>query len=137
MNKPVDEAQLPLYFRHYSGPTIETMEDHNRLNAQLGRVKDLMRDGVWRTLEEISEVTHDPMPSISARLRDLRKFGFGSHTVNRKRRGPSRGLFEYQLVLNPETDPSAVQLIPRGLIKPDLWNDPFGATALRQAGGRA
>lgn len=80
------------------GETFEAALDGARLNAQAMRVFSLMRDGVWRTLREISEATGDPEASASARIRDLRKPRFGKHTVHRRRRGDGKkGLFEYRL----------------------------------------
>lgn len=43
--------------------------------TQVQRVLLSMSDGKWRTLEEISDLTGDTTPSVSARLRDLRKPG--------------------------------------------------------------
>lgn len=57
-----------------------------------------MLDGVWRTLGEIQAQVGGSEASVSARLRDLRKDGFGSYLIDRRRRGePSRGLHEYRL----------------------------------------
>lgn len=73
--------------------------DYKRLNAQQRRVWDVMADGVWRTLREISAVTGDPEASISARLRDLRRPEFGGFRVDRRRRGdPKHGINEYQVL---------------------------------------
>jgi hypothetical protein len=84
----------------FDGKTIDSQLDTIRLGAQAGRVWSLMSDGHWRTLGEISLVTGDSEPGISARLRDFRKKHFGSHTVRRRRRGDGkRGLFEYQLIV--------------------------------------
>lgn len=83
--------------RWFDGATYEHERDGQRLNAQYLRAFTLMRDGKWRTLAEISEITGDPEASVSARLRDMRKVRFGSHTVNRRYRG--EGLFEYQLTV--------------------------------------
>lgn len=80
----------------FDGETYNHAQDGERLNAQLQRVRDLMKDGRWRTLSEIAAATHDPESSVSARLRDLRKERFGKHTVDRRRK--SRGLYEYRLV---------------------------------------
>lgn len=74
--------------------------DMARVGPQAQRVLDLMADGRWRTLGEISANTHDPEASISARLRDLRKPGFGQHVIDRRHRGdPAHGLFEYRMQL--------------------------------------
>lgn len=73
--------------------------DDSRLTGQIKRVYSLMIDGKWRTLSEIEQATGDPQASISAQLRHLRKPRFGSHTVNKDRRGDkNNGLFEYQLI---------------------------------------
>jgi hypothetical protein len=82
----------------FDGDTYEPDKDHVRLRGQNLRVFTLMRDGLWRTLGEISEGTGDPEASVSARLRDFRKKKFGGHTVESRRRGPaSDGLWEYRL----------------------------------------
>ena len=81
----------------FSGVTYEASRDHDRLNAQLGRVRMLMMDGISRTLGEIAEATGDPESSVSARLRDLRKPKFGGLTVNRSYVGD--GLWSYQVLL--------------------------------------
>jgi hypothetical protein len=85
----------------FGGDTYEPDLDHDRLKAQLERVKSLMADSEWRTLFEVANLTGFPTQSVSARLRDFRKERFGGHTVNRRRRGEGkRGLFEYQLILH-------------------------------------
>ncbi len=85
----------------FDGVTYEPKFDADRLRGEIARVYRFMKQirERWWTLKEISYHTGDPEASISARLRDLRKAKFGSHTVNRRRRGdPKRGLFEYQLL---------------------------------------
>jgi hypothetical protein len=82
----------------FDGATYEAKHDRARLGEQLKRVFELMGDGSWRTLNEIAELTGDQAQSISARLRDLRKERFGSHKIERRRRGnPGDGLFEYRI----------------------------------------
>jgi len=82
----------------FDGKTFEAKHDAVRLGAQLQSVRLLMSDGRWRTLDEIGEALGFPTASISARLRDLRKARFGSHTVDRRARGDrGRGLFEYRV----------------------------------------
>ena len=84
----------------FDGPAYRPEHDRDRLTGQLKRIVDVMRDGEWRTLEEIAEATHDPEASISAQLRHLRKPRFGSHTVLKRRRGdPKCGCYEYRLLL--------------------------------------
>ena len=38
----------------FDGDTYEPAQDKHRLNCQLRRVFDLMRDGKWRTLDVIA-----------------------------------------------------------------------------------
>lgn len=95
----------------FDGKTFDPELDGQRINAQLRRVRDLMADGVWRTLSEISEATGDPEASASARLRDLRKERFGSYIVNRRRRGEmSKGVWEYQ-ILTPAAETRTPQVV--------------------------
>ena|SRR5581483_2861922 len=86
---------------HFNGSDYVPERDDKRLNGQLERIKSLMLDEQWRTLQEIAEATGDPPASISAQLRHLRKARFGSYTVNKRHRGAAAlGLYEYQ-VLKP------------------------------------
>jgi hypothetical protein len=91
---------------HFDGETFDPQLDGLRLTGQWRVVFLVMRDGAWRTLDEIQEIItlgggqYYPLQSISARLRDFRKARFGGHTVPRRRRGkPSAGLFEYRLIV--------------------------------------
>lgn len=81
----------------FDGETYVEERDQARLAAQIHRVFQCMKDGRWRSLQDISTITADPLQSISARLRDLRKERFGAHRV--ERRYKDAGLFEYRLVL--------------------------------------
>jgi hypothetical protein len=76
--------------------------DQARLTGQLARVFDLMCDGRWRTLQEMAEATSDPQASLSAQLRHLRKQRFGGYAVEKRRRHPERGTWEYRLLIEPE-----------------------------------
>lgn len=73
-------------------PMLYEEREPKREGEQLRQVRSLMQDGKQRTLREIQRelATFYELPSISARLRDLRKLGY---TVNRKKVG--RGLFTY------------------------------------------
>lgn len=82
-------------FPHRDGATFEPGRDARRLAAQHHRVLAFMRDGNWHTLAEIAVYTRDPEASVSARLRDLRKPRFGSHSIERQY--VERGLFKYRL----------------------------------------
>lgn len=86
--------------KRFDGITYESDLDQSRLATQLIAVKKLMKDGEWRTLDEISLTVKGTIPAISARLRDLRKVKFGEHTVERRRAGYAPGLFEYKLIVN-------------------------------------
>lgn len=89
----------------FGGETYDPAYDGERLTKQLGRVYAAMIDGLWRTLWDVHEITGDPLQSISARLRDLRKKRFGEYIVERRRLGnPHRGLWEYRVLREPEED---------------------------------
>lgn len=92
------------------GVTYNPTFDYARLNRQMRRVYDLVCDGNWYTLNEISYKTGDPEASISARLRDLRKAKFGGWTVDRRRRVAEKGLHEYRLQ-GPELNKGQLVLI--------------------------
>lgn len=82
----------------FDGPDYIEKYDQKRLTGQMLRIFNLMKDGTFRTLSEIEQITGDPQASISAQIRHLKKPRFGGHEVNKRRRGdPSNGLFEYQL----------------------------------------
>ncbi len=58
----------------FDGETYDAKLDQKRLSGQLGKVYDVMKDGRWRTLNEIGTATGvGSEAAISARLRDLRK----------------------------------------------------------------
>ena len=93
----------------------ELTEDETvHMGKQLGAMFTLMADGKKRTLTAIQ---HDLMraghgyistPSVSARLRDLRKPKFGSHAVIRERalRAATGTMYTYRLVQNPAWGPA-------------------------------
>ena len=75
--------------------------DQKRLTGQLARVFAFMSRQGWWTLSEIEKATGDPQASISAQLRHLRKYKWGAHEVDKRRRGElNQGLFEYRLTVN-------------------------------------
>lgn len=81
----------------FDGRTYSAPRDESRLFAQLEDVLSVMRDGEWHTLDAISAATGHPQASVSARLRDLRKPRWGSHTVERAY--VERGLFKYRMTV--------------------------------------
>ena len=109
----------------FSGSSYEARLDGERLSRQLDRVRGLMLlygpgsssvQVQWLTLGEISQALGpgNPEASVSARLRDLRKEGFGGYRVERRRRGEGkRGLFEYRVLpaLEKEEVPEQMSLI--------------------------
>jgi hypothetical protein len=81
----------------FDGPGLIAAVDDPRLQRQIDRVYNLMRDGEWRTLHDISQATGAPEASVSARLRDLRKPWWGGHTVDEERVAVGFGLHRYRL----------------------------------------
>lgn len=81
------------------GPTYDAQVDGTRLECQMDRIRFVMLDGRWRTLLEIQGETGDPEASVSAQLRHLRKPQFGAYVVEKRRRIPKCGLWEYKVSL--------------------------------------
>lgn len=91
-------VELPKPHPDFDGATYVRANDRTRLGAQAQRVWDVMVRGAWLTLAELAARTGDPEASVSARLRDFRKDGWGGHVVERRHRGPAAdGLYEYRL----------------------------------------
>lgn len=82
---------------HFDGATYDHARDGTRLADQTHAVFNIMKDGQFRTLAQLAQMTGAPEASVSARLRDLRKPRFGGHTVNRQY--VRKGLHQYQLVV--------------------------------------
>ena len=94
-----DLFHAPLRF---DGPAYEPKHDQARLTGQIQRIYQAVLAASyldqWLTLGELAERTGDPEASISAQLRHLRKPRFGSHVIDKRRRGAERsGLWEYRL----------------------------------------
>jgi len=77
----------------FKGATFDSVRDGDRLNAQCKRVFDVMIRGEWETLAGLSAKTGDPQASVSARIRDLRRFGF-----HIDKEYVQRGLWRYRMV---------------------------------------
>ena len=74
-------------------------------SPQLNKIYNIMKDGRWRKLKTIAEMSGDPQHCVSARLRDLRKEIFGGHVVERKSADNRKGgLFKYRLILRTIND---------------------------------
>jgi len=84
----------------FDGSDYQADRDDDRLVKQHERIRDLMLDEHWRTLEDIAQVTGDPPASISAQLRHLRKKRFGGWVVEKQHLG--RGLYQYRLKPPPQ-----------------------------------
>jgi hypothetical protein len=65
-----------------------------KLAGQILRVHDALASGAWLTLPELYDRTGDPVASISAQIRNLRKV-----------EGAQQGLFEYRLFNQDEGTP--------------------------------
>jgi hypothetical protein len=89
----------------FDGHTYESEHDHERLASHLKTIRGLVSDGQWHTPDEITAATgYHQTAGITARIRDLRKPKFGGHTVECRRVGnPRNGVWEYRLILNPES----------------------------------
>ncbi len=82
----------------YAGSDYNPILDDTRLDNQMFKVFNLMKDGQWRTLREISTTINEPESSISAQLRHLKKPRFGGYVViHRPKKDRSQGLYEYRL----------------------------------------
>lgn len=87
----------PVILGDRDGETFDPKKDRKRLNKQTQDVYNVVADGRWRTLRQISDATGHPESSVSARLRDLRKSKFGGFKIERRRVGAERGLYEYRM----------------------------------------
>lgn len=94
------------------GPSYSGSLDAKRLSTQQDRLRVFMLQNSatnrWLTLAEIRSglesrwIAKFPEASISAQLRHLRKIAFGSHRLEKRRRGTAAaGIYEY-LLSEPE-----------------------------------
>jgi len=88
----------------FDGSTYVRSLDHVRLTGQLKRVHRAMSTGRWHSLHDLSLLSSVSELSIGARVRDLRKEKFGSHTVDQRRM--SGGLYMYRLEIEPQREMS-------------------------------
>jgi len=89
----------------FNGSDYVPGRDNDRLDRQIGRIWNLMKDGKRRSLADIAAATQDGTASISAQLRHLRKERFGSHVVEKEYEGD--GLYLYRVIPNI-TQPLAI-----------------------------
>jgi len=86
------EPVVPLDF---DGVDYQPKRDRKRLTGQIQRIYDLIKDGQYRTLDQIAYDAECPHASASAQLRNLRKPRFGGYVIDRKHMG--NGLYTYRL----------------------------------------
>lgn len=79
----------------FHGCTFNEALDGDRLRGIRKRVFDVMKDGLWRTKEEIAAITGDKEESIGRRLRELKAMGYG-YEIHR-RGDPKLGIWEYKI----------------------------------------
>ena len=79
----------------FDGSTYEPQRDYVRLSGQLYSVKAILSDRQWHTLTEIAQRINGSEAGVSARIRDLRKPKFGSHTIERQHL--EHGLWRYRM----------------------------------------
>lgn len=80
-------------------------EQLRALTGQNLKVYEVLSTGRWLTLLDLNRLTGIPITSVSAVVRALRKPEFGSHAIVKRRRGPTeRGLYEYRMVLDSQTE---------------------------------
>lgn len=93
-NQPPAVIEQP----QFKGSDFDEQIDGLRLKTQYDKVFELMKDGAFRTLNDIEISTGIlAQASISAHLRYMRKAG---HKVEKRRKeGKKGGLFEYKLIL--------------------------------------
>jgi len=95
--KHAEEARVEAV-PEFDGATYSHDRDHVRLGKQMLAVVEVLKDGDWHTLAELSQRTGYPEASISARIRDCRKARFGGKEIVSDY--VRRGLWRYRLVLD-------------------------------------
>lgn len=75
------------------GATFVESRDGKRLGKQCQAVYDLMKSGEWFLLRGLAAQAQAPEASVSARLRDLRRYGFKIEREYLK-----DGLWRYRMV---------------------------------------
>ncbi len=89
------------------GPAYDEQIDGPRVATQLERIRGYcLGEHRWRTLGEIAQATGYAEASVSAQLRHLRKPRFGAYDVQKQRRQPAGGTWEYR-VLPPTSERAA------------------------------
>lgn len=79
----------------FDGPDVNPA-DERRFATALGRIYRALCDGAWYRLDQLAQIGECSEAAASARLRDLRKFRFGRHLIERRR--VAGGLWEYRML---------------------------------------
>ena len=80
----------------FDGGTFVPQRDMARLSGQLSKVRKILQDKQWHTLEELARLSGGSLAGVSARIRDLRKAKFGGHHIDRQY--VSHGIWKYRMV---------------------------------------
>lgn len=91
-----EQTKLNFEAAQIHGSDYVPERDRARLTGQLEKLYNLMKDGQWRKLQDISDLTGIPQASASAQMRNLRKEPF-CFTIEKKH--IADGLFYYRLLL--------------------------------------
>lgn len=98
-------SKMEIFDPKFSGSDYDPKLDQNRLENGITRIFNLMKNGMWVTLEVISKNTKIGESSVSAQLRNLRKDHFGGHTIEKRRKGEkTNGVWEYKLTVNQSSN---------------------------------
>ena len=92
----MNQLTLEDYLQSARFEGVAAGRDCDRLCGQILRVYDALYAGHWLTLNEIHQATGDPEASISAQIRHLRKYRFGAHQIDKRRRNDG-AQWEYRL----------------------------------------
>jgi hypothetical protein len=93
------QQTLDFTVQKFDGAAYDESLDGKRLQKQIYRIFDLMRDGKFTSLRDIEDITGYGQSSISAQLRNLKKKTFGSHGLEKRRRTVGGGTWEYRLIV--------------------------------------
>jgi hypothetical protein len=81
-----------------SAPAPPAAKEEQSRATKVYLTKRLMKDGRWRTLEEVAAWIDCSEAGASARLRDLRKKKYGAGTVDKRLRNDDGRVWEYRYI---------------------------------------
>ena len=100
----IEQEKEPYEQMHFHGPEI-TKEEKKRMGGNMLKVFRIMKDGKWRTIDEIRHLgVSSPPQSVAIYLRAFREPRYGSHEVPKRKLRINARIFEYRLIVNG--DPS-------------------------------